>query len=190
MNKGKIIVLSGPSGSGKTTLYKKLLLSHRLKGKIARSVSVTTRQKRAGEINGRDYVFVSKKKFLYKIRSGHFIEWQKVVGHLYGTPKKTINDILKTGKSVLLCIDVKGAKTVSRLFPEAISIFIQAPSLSVLKRRLAKRGSESSKTLHIRLQTATREMKEAKRYQYIVINDILGQAYKELEAIICTCSTI
>ena len=114
---GKIIVVSGPSASGKTTLYKKLLADPRFHKKLAKVVSVTTREKRSGEKHGRDYSFVSEKMFLYKKRSGHFLETEKVFDNYYGTPAKNVRDILKKGKNVLLCIDVKGARTIRRKFP-------------------------------------------------------------------------
>src|SRR5881392_3567491 len=108
MAKGKIIIISGPSGSGKTTLHKMLLESTKLKEKLVKSISVTTRPMRGGEKEGRDYIFVSVLKFQYKIKAGHFLEWQKVFDNYYGTPKKNVRDLLKAGKNVLLCIDVKG----------------------------------------------------------------------------------
>ena len=184
MHSGKIIIISGPSGSGKTTLHKKLLVSKRLKGKLVKSISATTRPRRLGEKNGRDYLFLTPKQFLYKIKAGHFLEWQKVFENYYGTPKKNIERLLKSGKNVLLCIDVKGAAVVRRDFPPAVSIFVQAPSFSVLKKRLFLRGSETKEDLKIRLQTARQELLEAKNYNYIVINDDLEEAVKKLESIL------
>ena len=129
MRKGKIIIISGPSGSGKTTLHKKLLLSRRLKRKLVKSVSVTTRPKRPLEKHGRDYLFISKKDFFKKRRAGYFLESKKVFDRYYGTPRKAVDKILKKGKNVLLCIDVKGAKTVFIKRPKAVKIFIKAPSI-------------------------------------------------------------
>jgi guanylate kinase len=181
---GKIIILSGPSGSGKTTLYKKLMASKELKNKLTKSISVTTRPRREEEKNGRDYLFVSRKMFLYKRRCGHFLESEKIFDNYYGTPNKNIRDLLKAGKNVLLCIDVNGAKTVRRKFPGAATIFINTPSLKVLENRLKKRGSESKHILRLRLEVARKELKEAKHYQYVVINDNLRLSYKHLETII------
>ena len=107
MRKGKIIIISGPSGSGKTTIYKDLLKDARLKKKIARTVSVTTRQRRFGEKQGIDYFFVSEKMFKYKIKAGHLFEYQKVFNCYYGTPKKSVRQILSSGKNALLCIDAQ-----------------------------------------------------------------------------------
>ena len=184
MVKGKIIIISGPSGSGKTTLYKKLMASKKLKDKLARSISVTTRPRRAGEKQGCDYLFVSPKRFMYKRRHGHFLESEKVFGNYYGTPNKNVRNLLKAGKNVLLSIDVKGAKTVRRKYPGAISIFIKTPSLRILAGRLKKRGSEGNQALRLRLETARRELREAEEYHYVVINDTLKSAYKNLESII------
>lgn len=184
MGQGTIIIISGPSGSGKTTLYKKLLASPRFKGRLVKSISATTRAPRGNEVNGRDYLFFSKKQFLHKRRAGHFLESQKVFDNYYGTPRKNVEDILKSGKSVLLCIDVKGAKVVCRKCRGVKKVFIKTPSLAVLKKRLSKRGSESQKVVNLRLKTAQKELLEAKYYDYIVINDILSKAYQRLENII------
>ena len=178
------MILSGPSGSGKTTLHKKLLSSRRFKRKLVKSISVTTRPKRAGEQHGRDYLFVSRKKFLYKIRANHFLEWEQVFDNYYGTPKISVRRFLKKGKNVLLCIDVKGAKTVVRQYPAAVRIFVAPPSLGALKNRLKKRGSENTKALGTRLKIARREMSEAKKYDYLIVNDKLAAAYAKLEAVV------
>lgn len=180
MSKGKIIILSGPSGSGKTTLYKRLLASRRLRGKLEKTISVTTRPMRQGERNGRDYIFVSRKMFLYKKAAGHFLESEKVFGNFYGTPQNQVRELLAAGKHVLLCIDVKGAKTVCRRFPRAVRIFIKTSSLSALKERLCKRGSEARAEVNVRLETACRELREAERYDHVVVNDNLDKATMEL----------
>lgn len=182
--RGRIVILSGPSGSGKTTLHKKLLLSRRLRGKLVKSVSLTTRFRRPGEKNGRDYLFVSKKDFFRKRRQGHFLEWKKVFDNYYGTPQKAVGQLLNQGRSVLLCIDVKGAKTVLSRHKNTFSIFVKAPSLAVLKERLKKRGSETKTNLALRLKIAREELKEARRYNKIIINDRLNQTVKKLESVI------
>lgn len=184
MQKGKIIILSGPSGSGKTTLYKKLLVSRKIKNCPVKSISVTTRPKRAGERHGRDYFFVSKKMFQYKKRSGHFLESEKVFDNYYGTPNKIVRGLLRAGKNVLLCIDVKGAKTVRRKFPKAVTIFIKTSSLKVLAARLRRRGSEQKNIMQFRLQTARKELREIKKYDYVIVNDNLRKAYRRLKAIV------
>jgi guanylate kinase len=184
VKKGKIIILSGPSGSGKTTLYKKLLASPRLKGRLVKSISVTTRDPRPGEKHGRDYFFVSQKMFQHKIKAKHFLENENVFGNYYGTPRKNIDYILRKGKNVLLCIDVKGAKTVTRQIKGAATVFIKTPSLSILKKRLFGRGSEKKDDLNRRLKVAVDELKEAVNYQYVIVNDDLSSACRELEDLI------
>ena len=185
MRKGKIIILSGPSGSGKTTLHKKLLASKKLKGKLVKSISATTRPRRPREKNGRDYLFLTPKQFLDKIQRGYFLEWQKVFDHYYGTPRNYVEKLLKKGKNVLLCIDVKGAAVIRRACPEAVTIFIKAPAFSILKKRLTARGSEGKEDLCLRLKTARRELLEAKRYKYVIVNDNLERSLKELVSVVC-----
>ena len=184
MTKGNIVIISGPSGSGKTTLYKRLLSSQRFKGRLVKSMSVTTRSPRPGERNGRDYLFMSKNKFISERRQGHFLESQKVFDNYYGTPKSNVRALLNKGRHVLLCIDVKGARVVSRLHPQAIKIFIAAPSMRALEKRLKNRASESKRDLNLRLKTARQEMAESKRYDYIVVNKDLGKAYRQLGSIL------
>jgi guanylate kinase len=119
--------------------------------------------------------------FIYKIRAGHFLEWQKVFKYYYGTPLRKVKELLKKGRYVLLCIDVKGAKVVWRQFPQALKIFIRPPSLAVLKARLIKRGTENSQDLKIRMQTAKRELLEAPHYDLIVTNGDLHEAYNKIK---------
>lgn len=184
MRKGTIIIISGPSGSGKTTLHKKLLLSRRFKKKLVKSISATTRPRRPNEVHGRDYLFFTKKEFLRAKQAGRFLEWQKVFSNYYGTPRHNVEKLLKKGKNVLLCIDVKGAKVVARQFPDAVRIFIKAPSMAVLKKRLQLRGSETKNDLLKRLTIAKREMREAQKYDYIVENKDLFHASNKLEDVV------
>jgi len=182
--KGRVIIISGPSGSGKTTLYRKLLQSPKLKNRLVKSISVTTRLSRGGERHGRDYFFVTSKMFRYKKRAGHFLESMKVFGRDYGTPYKNVRDRLRAGKNVLLCIDVKGARVVRRKIPEALTVFIRTPTFADLKKRLQNRATEDPRSAKLRLNIAREELKEAPRYDYVVVNDRLDRAYRELEKII------
>ncbi len=177
-------MMSGPSGSGKTTLHHKLLLDKKIKKYLVKMVSATTRKKRVGEKHGKHYLFLDKKDFLQRIQKKYFLEWQKVFVDYYGTPKSQAEKILRSGKNVLLCIDVKGAKVVFKHFKDAIGIFIKAPSLAILKKRLAKRGTETKKAMDLRLLVARREMKEARRYAHVVINDDVQRAVKEIKRIV------
>jgi guanylate kinase len=182
---GRIVILSGPSGSGKTSLYQQLLNNHKFKGKLVKSVSLTTRPKRPGEKQGRDYYFVSHHAFLYKRRTKQLLESQKVFNYYYGTPRKPVERLLKKGRNVLLCIDVKGAKSALRQYPDALRIFINAPTMAELKQRLRKRGTEDKLDFDLRLKIACKEIKEAKHYDFVIVNDKLTAAYKKLEEIVC-----
>ncbi|MCK5214412.1 MAG: guanylate kinase [Candidatus Omnitrophica bacterium] len=185
MKKGRIVIISGPSGSGKTTLQAKLLKSKRVKGKLVESISITTRPRRKGEKDGREYFFVSDKMFRYKKRAGHLLESEQVFHCFYGTPRKYVYDLLKKGTHVLLGIDVKGARKVRLQYPEALMIFIKTPSLKVLKERLLKRKTEEPTDLKIRVAIASQELKAANRYDFVIINNDLKKAYAELENIVC-----
>jgi len=166
-------------------LHKALLASPMLRGKLVKSISATTRSKRPGERPGKDYLFLSTKVFEGRIKKGYFLEWERVFDHYYGTPKKEALHLLKKGVNVLLCIDVKGAKTVAQEFPQALKIFIKAPSLKILESRLRSRGSESRESLGLRLKVARRELKEAKYYDHVVINADLNIALGKLQQIVC-----
>ena len=183
-NKARIVIISGPSGSGKTTLHKRLLEAPTLKGKLVKSISATTRPKRPGEKNGRDYLFLTTKMFEHKVRQGHFLEWQKVFGNYYGTPRRQAEALLNKGVNVLLCIDVKGARVVCGEFPRALKIFIKTPSMKVLRERLTRRASENDETLEARLKVAREEVKESKYYDHIVVNGHLDHAARKLESIV------
>lgn len=149
-----------------------------------RSISATTRLPRSGEKNGREYIFLSPKEFLFRRKTGYFLEWKKVFVNYYGTPLAPVLAHLKKGKSVLLAIDVKGAKTVWQQYPNALKIFIKAPSLKILKERLSGRATEKPQDLQMRLRTARAELREASKYDYVVVNGRVDQALQELERIL------
>lgn len=179
------MIISGPSGCGKTTLHKALLLDPLFKGKLVKSISATTRNKRPGERHGRDYLFLSTETFEQRIKKGYFLEWERVFDNYYGTPKQQALNLLKKGVNVLLCIDVKGAKTVAHDFPRALKIFIKAPSMKILEDRLKARGSETKESLELRLKIARKELKEAKHYDHVIINADLKKALLTLQQIVC-----
>jgi guanylate kinase len=180
MKKGIPIVISAPSGAGKTTLVK--LVHKHIKGLLC-SVSATTRLPASGEKNGEDYFFMSEKEFLKNKKANKFVETAIVHGHHYGTLKEQLDKRLRTGKDVVLNIDVKGALNVKKIYPEALLIFIVPPSMKILAERLKKRHRDSEIEIKKRLNNAKREMLYKKYYNYVVVNDSLRRACKELESI-------
>ncbi len=179
--RGLLIVISAPSGTGKTTLTRMLLKEF---PNIEFSISFTTRKPRPGEVNGKDYWFISREEFLKRIEEGDFLEWAEVYGNLYGTSKSQVLKALNEGKDVLLDIDTQGALQVKENFPEAVLIFILPPSLEELERRLRNRGTDPEEVIEKRLKVAREEIKRAKFYDYIVVNDVLEVAYNKLKSII------
>jgi guanylate kinase len=176
-------VVSGPSGSGKTTLCEKLIQHDKLN--IARSVSFTTRSLRRGEKSKRDYFFISRQEFRKKIKAGDFLEWKEVFGNLYGTSKRKVRSLIRKNKDVLLCIDVQGALEIMHKFPkQAISIFVVPPNEKELERRTKLRDREKGRELKKRLDFAKTELSYAKKYDYVIVNDDLSEALKNLESII------
>jgi guanylate kinase len=183
---GLIFVISAPSGCGKTTLVKHLLEQlAKKKPQLVRCVSVTNRKPRQGEKNHRDYHFVTLAEFKKKISRGAFLEWQKVFGHdYYGTPRDFVVKNLKEGKDVLLVIDVKGARKIKKMFPQAVLIFILPPSRGVLEERLRQRSTEKEALLKRRLKIAQKEISFAKDYNYRVVNDKISLALRQLKAVV------
>lgn len=181
MNKGRLFVFSAPSGAGKSTILGRL---SKLFPNSVYSISHTTRSPRKGEVDGKDYFFVSKERFLQMIEEGKFLEWEEILGNLYGTSREFIEEALDRNQDVFMDIDVKGAKNIKNKFPKAILIFIKPPSLEELKRRLEKRGTEPEEVIRKRLSLAEEELKEADRFDYVVINEDLDQAINEIAGII------
>jgi len=175
-----LFVVSGPSGVGKTTLVKGLLAADPL---LARSVSTTTRPPRNGEANGRDYFFVGRAEF-ERMKANELIEWAEVHGELYGTPRAFVEKQLAASRDVVLNIDIQGGDQVKRTFPAAVMIFILPPALASLGERLRGRGDVSADELEVRLTNARVEIGASSRYDYLVVNDDLVRAGKELEAIV------
>ncbi len=174
----KCIIVCAPSGSGKTTIVKHLIQGI---SNLRFSVSATTRSKRENETHGLDYFFISKEKFNEYIQANAFIEWEEVyAGTYYGTLKSEIDKIWKEGCHVIFDVDVVGGLNLSKYFgKDALSIFIQAPSLTVLEARLRKRGTESEEKIMARVSKAEMEMSYAGSFSHVIINDELSKACEE-----------
>ena len=183
MNKGKFIVISGPSGVGKDTICEELI--KRENGIY--SVSMTTREKRSGEIDGVDYFFVDKEKFEDKIKNNFFLEYAIYNGNYYGTPTKFIIDNINRGINVFAILEVNGFTNVKKTFSDAITIFIMPPSFAILEERLRKRGTDGEASIKKRLDIDKEEIKYKDRYDYVVINSTVDNAVLEIEKIINNC---
>jgi len=181
IKKGTLFVISAPSGAGKTTLCKRLCET--VEG-LKFSVSFTTRKPRPGEIDGVHYFFVDEDEFRSMIGEGEFIEWAEVHGNFYGTSNKHVEGLIKEGIDVILDIDVQGARQIRDNFHDSVMIFVLPPSIEELKKRLTGRMSDSEETIAIRLKKAAEEIREYKKYNYVILNDAFETALKELEAII------
>lgn len=179
--KGLLIVVSAPSGAGKTTLCGRLFSA--MPG-TRFSVSCTTRAPRAGEVGGKDYFFVSDTVFKRMIARKAFVEWALVHGHYYGTPKKHLIKSINDGTDVVLDIDVQGGLAIKKLFPEALMVYIMAPTIAELKRRLLARGKDSKQVIDLRVRNARKELKSLGRYDYLVINDNLENAAQDLISVV------
>ncbi|MEE0857856.1 MAG: guanylate kinase [Acutalibacteraceae bacterium] len=181
MNKGTIIVFSGPSGVGKGTVLNELLKD---KDEFALSISATTRSPRKGEVDGVNYFFLSKEEFLNKVSSDSMLEYAQYCENFYGTPKAYVEENINSGKNVILEIDVQGALQVKKNKPEAVSVFIMPPSIEVLEKRLRGRGTDEEEVIQKRLAIAINEIKQAEKYDYIVINDELNDCINDIKTII------
>ena len=179
---GELIIISGTTCAGKGTIINKLLENNK---NLALSISYTTRAPREGEIDGVDYKFISRKEFEEKIKNREFLEYAKVrYGEYFGTPKKEVDKLLKHGKDVLLEIDVQGAKQIKEMYPSTVLIFVVAPTMEEVKRRIIKRGKETNEQIVERFKTAYKELNEIPNYNYIVVNDNIYEAVNKIEAIL------
>ncbi len=179
-NRGLLIIVSAPSGCGKGTI-----LAEVLKDKSYYfSVSATTRSPREGEINGVNYHFISKAEFEEIIENDGMLEYATYCDNYYGTPKQQVEEMLDSGKNVLLEIEVQGAMQMREICPDGVFIFINPPSISELKRRLTKRGTESDEDINARVAKAKEEMKYANEYDYIIENDVLENTIEDFKTIV------
>ena len=180
-DKGLLVVLSAPAGCGKDTVLAEV---KKVDENVKQSISMTTRFPREGEKDGVDYYFTSQEDFENKIKENGFLEYVKYGVNYYGTPKKAIEELVESGKTVILKIEVEGAGNVRKIYPDAVSIFIMPPSLTELSRRLKNRGTETEEDICRRLKIAEDEMQRAKEYNYIVINDDLSVCVNDVLSII------
>lgn len=178
---GILLVLVGPSGSGKGTVLSKVLSSDT---NTFLSVSATTREPREGEVDGVNYYFMKKEEFVRLREKEGFLEWAEYCENYYGTPKKAVMERLKDGENVILEIEVQGAKQVKKMYEKAVFVFIKPPTIEELRRRLIGRNTEDEETINKRLETAVQEYAFAKECDYIVINDDVHEAEKDLKAIL------
>ncbi len=163
-----LIVISGPSGVGKDTVIAEM---KKRRGNIHHTVTCTTRAIRAGETDGVDYQFVSQEQFKQIANEGGFLEWAEVYGNLYGTPKAQIRQALKKGLDVIAKIDVQGALSIKKIVPDALYIWIGAPSMKKLDERLRKRKTDTAEDIELRIETAHKEMESVHIFDYVVINE-------------------
>ena len=179
--RGRLIVVSGPSGVGKDTVVSKYLERN---SNTYLSVSCTSRAPREGEVDGINYIFLSREEFEERISNGDFLEYAEYNGNYYGTPKYKMEEELDKGKDVILVIEVQGALKVKKLMPDALFIFILPPSINELKERLPGRGTDSPESIEGRIRTALKEIDISDEYDYQIINDDLDKTVTEFENII------
>lgn len=180
LKKGLPFIVSAPAGTGKTTLVKRLIKEFPC---VSASISCTTRKPRPGEHDGRDYHFLTEKQFKDKMIAGDFLEYVQLYDCFYGTSRAAVLKQLDEGKHVILTIDTQGAQSLRETFP-AVTIFIEPPSLEVLRKRLVSRHTESTDRIEERLEWAKNEMRTASQYDYVIVNDNLDTAYEVLRSII------
>ncbi|MBR0440091.1 MAG: guanylate kinase [Bacilli bacterium] len=180
MKKGLLIILSGPSGVGKNCVRQEIMKDNKLN--LVYSISMTTREKRDREVDGKDYYFVSDEEFEKNIKAGNFLEWANFVGHKYGTPKDRVEELRNQGKNVFLEIEINGARQVMESVKDdrVISIFLMPPSFKALENRIRKRQTESEEVIQERLQKGLKEMTMTDNYDHIVINDKITNAAQEI----------
>lgn len=179
--RGALFVVTGASGTGKTTLVREALAN--VPG-IGWSVSATTRAPRTGEVDGHDYHFVSKESFERKLERGELLEWAEVYGNYYGTLRAPVDQALARGESILLEIDVQGARQVRKAAPESILIFVLPPSIDALEKRLIGRATDDQATIARRVAEARQQLQGVGEFDYVVINDVLASAHHRFQAVL------
>jgi guanylate kinase len=189
---GKIFVISGPSGSGKTTLLTSLTQDKKIRKLLVKSCSITTRPKRSKEREAKEYYFVSPAEFKRLLKAKKILEWTKYLGYYYGTPKEPLDKQLEAGKNIGLCLDLKGARILKKIYPKnTVTIFVLPPSLSVLKERIQNRCRRTNQQeITQRLLLARREMQAAGKFDYCILNQNLAVALKELKSIFSQESSV
>lgn len=175
--RGRLIVVSGPSGAGKSSLIREALESV---PELAYSVSATTRAARPGEVHGEHYVFLSRDEFERWIEEGKFLEWAEYSGNLYGTPEGKVEEMLEAGRSVILEIELQGARQVRQKRPDAVMVFVRAPSLEETRRRLSGRATETAEAMETRLATAVGEVAARDEFDYEVVNGEWDRARRDM----------
>ncbi|MCH5153744.1 MAG: guanylate kinase [Clostridiales bacterium] len=180
MHKGSLFIISGPSGAGKGTIYNRVIAATDMK----KSISVTTRKPRPGEVEGVHYYFRTEEQYQQMIAAGEFLETAEVHQNYYGTPKAPVFEYLENGHDVLFDIDVNGAKSIKKKYPDAVGIFLMTPTWEILEQRLRDRNTETESSLKIRLSAARRELSQYPLFDYIVFNDVLDVAVHEVLSII------
>jgi guanylate kinase len=181
MAKGNLFVVTAPSGAGKTTLVAALLAAD---ANVQLSISYTTRDPRAGEVNGKDYHFVERAEFERMINAGELLEHAEVYGNYYGTSQVWINQVIQNGRDILLEIDWQGAQQVRRLFPDAIGLFVLPPSLETLESRLRNRGKDSEEVIAKRMAVARTECSHVDEFDYVIVNEHIDDAVRDIVAVV------
>lgn len=181
MTGSRLIVITGPSGVGKGTLLRSLLMRQ---SQLHLSISATTRSPRPGETDGKNYYFIDRQRFAEMVAAGDLLEWAEFAGNCYGTPRGPVEELLARGKSVVLEIELEGARQVRKTFPEALQIFIVPPSMEELEQRLRGRDLDSEEAISRRLQRAREEIAAASEFDVQIVNDDLELALEEIEAVL------
>ncbi len=175
--RGRLIVVSGPSGAGKDTLIRAALEAI---PELALIASATTRKPRNDEVVGRDHIFLSREEFERWIEEDQLLEWAEYSGNLYGTPKQSVEELLENGRSVILRIELQGARQIKERRPDAVMVFVRAPSLEETRRRLESRATETSESVESRMATAIKEIAAREEFDYEVVNGDREQAHKDM----------